>query len=163
MQRGLGEAKVLSCEISRSVFLTMGRGHAVGLEEEVLMPAWEAAVEELRLNFEEFQKEVEGDNKLIHEEIQSQAILAQAHKEEVTKHLKAIQDLLVDSNSKQGQGVVEKGATPSAPSTSQVTHKSEGLAAPGAMGQTPPNSKGVLGGMQNLEFGESSTARNFGQ
>lgn len=75
------------------------------------MPAWEAAVDELRANFEEFQKKVEGDSRLIHEEIQNQSALAQAH-EEVTKHLKPIQELLVASNNSQGQEVGNKGATP---------------------------------------------------
>lgn len=63
----------------------------------------EIAVEELRVNFEEFQKKVGEENKMLQEQIQNQAVQAKNHKDEVMQNLEVIQDILGSIIGCQGQ------------------------------------------------------------
>lgn len=62
--------------------------------EEWEAPLWEAAVDHLKQNMEEFQKKVEDENKMLHERIQLQVKQIQDNKEEVMQSLKVIQDMI---------------------------------------------------------------------
>lgn len=88
------------------------------MEEPVLeeIQPWEAAVDELRLHMEDLQKKVEEDHKLVHEQLQNQAVQAQVYKDEVMQNLLSIKEMIGGANSCVGQ---EVGGTPQTPGFAQ--------------------------------------------